>query len=117
MGIGEKKTPSNPLVNACDVFVYTENLVAEAKSRKNAPANPAAEKKKEKRTERGELDRCPRWKKPTILPCRKTVGRGWILMAQRGSYQFPDSGLSTRAPTDTSDCQRPGRQPERRLSR
>lgn len=31
MGIGEKKTPK-PFVNACDVFVYTENLVAEKKS-------------------------------------------------------------------------------------
>ncbi len=34
MGIGEKKTPK-PFVNACDVFVYTENLVTEAK-----PAKP-----------------------------------------------------------------------------
>ncbi len=31
MGIGEKKTPK-PFVNACDVFVYTSNLVAEHKS-------------------------------------------------------------------------------------
>jgi uncharacterized LabA/DUF88 family protein len=30
MGIGEKKTPK-PFVNACDVFVYTSNLVAEEK--------------------------------------------------------------------------------------
>ncbi len=30
MGIGEKKTPK-PFVNACDVFVYTENLVTEKK--------------------------------------------------------------------------------------
>jgi hypothetical protein len=30
MGIGEKKTPK-PFVNACDVFVYTENLTAEKK--------------------------------------------------------------------------------------
>jgi hypothetical protein len=30
MGIGEKKTPK-PFVNACDVFVYTENLVEEKK--------------------------------------------------------------------------------------
>ena len=29
MGIGEKKTPK-PFVNACDVFVYTENLVPSA---------------------------------------------------------------------------------------
>ena len=31
MGIGEKKTPK-PFVNACDVFVYTSNLVAEHKT-------------------------------------------------------------------------------------
>ena len=31
MGIGEKKTPK-PFVNACDVFVYTENLVAGTKA-------------------------------------------------------------------------------------
>jgi uncharacterized LabA/DUF88 family protein len=31
MGIGEKKTPK-PFVNACDVFVYTSNLVAEHKA-------------------------------------------------------------------------------------
>jgi uncharacterized LabA/DUF88 family protein len=30
MGIGEKKTPK-PFVNACDVFVYTENLVVAKK--------------------------------------------------------------------------------------
>lgn len=31
MGIGEKKTPK-AFVNACDVFVYTENLVSEKKA-------------------------------------------------------------------------------------
>jgi hypothetical protein len=31
MGIGEKKTPK-AFVNACDLFVYTENLVAEKKT-------------------------------------------------------------------------------------
>jgi hypothetical protein len=31
MGIGEKKTPK-AFVNACDLFVYTENLVAETKA-------------------------------------------------------------------------------------
>jgi uncharacterized LabA/DUF88 family protein len=33
MGIGEKKTPK-PFVNACDVFVYTENLVTAKKTTK-----------------------------------------------------------------------------------
>lgn len=45
MGIGEKKTPK-PFVNACDVFVYTENLVAEPKAAttaRKAPVKKAAE--------------------------------------------------------------------------
>jgi uncharacterized LabA/DUF88 family protein len=37
MGIGEKKTPK-PFVNACDVFVYTENLV-DTKKRTAKPRN------------------------------------------------------------------------------
>jgi uncharacterized LabA/DUF88 family protein len=51
MGIGEKKTPK-PFVNACDVFVYTSNLVAEHKvarpavqkqtRRSKKPASPSA---------------------------------------------------------------------------
>jgi hypothetical protein len=40
MGIGEKKTPK-AFVNACDLFVYTENLVEEKKAlqKKRAPAS------------------------------------------------------------------------------
>src|SRR5512143_1494747 len=53
MGIGEKKTPK-PFVNACDVFVYTSNLVDERKlprpatqkqprrSKKSATTTPSA---------------------------------------------------------------------------
>ena len=37
MGIGEKKTPK-PFVNACDVFVYTSNLMDELKAHR-APAS------------------------------------------------------------------------------
>jgi hypothetical protein len=44
MGIGEKKTPK-PFVNACDVFVYTENLAAEKKSQTSS-RNPKAGAKK-----------------------------------------------------------------------
>jgi NYN domain/OST-HTH/LOTUS domain len=46
MGIGEKKTPK-PFVNACDVFVYTENLVTEKKktqaSHKRSSQKPRSE--------------------------------------------------------------------------
>jgi uncharacterized LabA/DUF88 family protein len=38
MGMGEKKTPK-PFVNACDVFVYTENLVAEKKATQQKQAH------------------------------------------------------------------------------
>jgi hypothetical protein len=48
MGIGEKKTPK-PFVNACDVFVYTENLVATKKIAppKRAQTNTTEKKKDE----------------------------------------------------------------------
>ena len=46
MGIGEKKTPK-PFVNACDVFVYTENLVPEKRktpaSQKRSQQKPKSE--------------------------------------------------------------------------
>jgi uncharacterized LabA/DUF88 family protein len=45
MGIGEKKTPK-PFVNACDVFVYTSNLVAEHKVARPAPQKQARRTKK-----------------------------------------------------------------------
>jgi Fe-S-cluster formation regulator IscX/YfhJ len=44
IGMGEKKTPK-PFVNACDVFVYTENLVPEQKVNK-ARGQRSDEKKK-----------------------------------------------------------------------
>lgn len=47
MGIGEKKTPK-AFVNACDVFVFTENLVKEEKSApKKKSSSKSTKKKKE----------------------------------------------------------------------
>jgi uncharacterized LabA/DUF88 family protein len=50
MGIGEKKTPK-PFVNACDVFVYTENLVAHPKNQQKQRHQKTDGKKKEKEKE------------------------------------------------------------------
>lgn len=50
MGIGEKKTPK-PFVNACDVFVYTENLVTQTKNQQKQRSQKAESKKKEKEKE------------------------------------------------------------------
>ena len=44
MGIGEKKTPK-PFVNACDVFVYTSNLVAEHKVLRVPPPRKSPRRK------------------------------------------------------------------------
>jgi len=52
MGIGEKKTPK-PFVNACDVFVYTENLVTEQV--KNKPAKKSTSTSEKKKVEREDL--------------------------------------------------------------
>jgi len=49
MGIGEKKTPK-PFVNACDVFVYTENLVTHprpAPQKQRSAPRPGNKKKEE----------------------------------------------------------------------
>jgi uncharacterized LabA/DUF88 family protein len=45
MGLGEKKTPK-PFVNACDVFVYTENLIEEKKATRVTPEKKTKEKPK-----------------------------------------------------------------------
>ena len=51
MGIGEKKTPK-AFVNACDLFVYTENLVEEKKAvQQKRIQNPRAKRTKEEEKE------------------------------------------------------------------
>jgi hypothetical protein len=47
MGIGEKKTPK-PFVNACDVFVYTENMVTRPKP---APQKQRTQRQNSKKKE------------------------------------------------------------------
>jgi len=61
MGIGEKKTPK-AFVNACDLFVYTENLVEEKKvtQQKRTQASRAKKTNKEgTEPEKEELDPMP----------------------------------------------------------
>ena len=54
MGIGEKKTP-RPFVNGCNVFVYTENLVATAPIAA-AAAGPAKDAKASRAPAKGKSD-------------------------------------------------------------
>lgn len=46
MGIGEKKTPK-PFVNACDLFVYTENLVTTKRTSTHLKTHKGGAKKKD----------------------------------------------------------------------
>jgi hypothetical protein len=56
MGIGKKTTPK-AFVNACDIFVYTENLVAEKKA--NQPKQLSTTKTEKKKEENEELNPLP----------------------------------------------------------
>ncbi len=93
MGIGEKKTPK-AFVNACDVFVYTENLVEEKKAvqRKQSQTRRTSRVKKD---DKEELDPMP------ILTqaFEMSVGQdGWSPLASMGQalYQL-DPGFDPRS--------------------
>ncbi|MFN2215516.1 MAG: NYN domain-containing protein, partial [Anaerolineales bacterium] len=86
MGIGEKKTPK-PFVNACDVFVYTENLDTDIKTQKSKARKP-----KDKITR----DQEPI---PTLIKAFEMSVQedGWSLLAIMGNalYQL-DPGFDPR---------------------
>jgi uncharacterized LabA/DUF88 family protein len=87
MGIGEKKTPK-AFVNACDVFVYTENLVAEKK------ATHAAPKKSSKEKPRTEADPMPLLEQAFEMAVQED---GWASLSTMGNvlYQL-DPGFDPR---------------------
>jgi hypothetical protein len=87
MGIGEKKTPK-AFVNACDLFVYTENLMAE----KKAAQQKQSHTKKAAKTKDGkeELDPMPILSQAFEM----TVGQdGWARLDTMGNnlYQLDPS--------------------------
>jgi Fe-S-cluster formation regulator IscX/YfhJ len=91
MGIGEKKTPK-PFVNACDVFVYTENLVTEKKT--------AIQPRKQKdgtrkvKDEKEEVDPVPLLTQAFEMAVQQD---GWASLANMGNalYQL-DPGFDPR---------------------
>ena len=96
MGIGEKKTPK-PFVNACDLFVYTENLVEETESYPaKTDSNYPGEKDHEGSTE-------PEKEEPDPMPVlsqafEMAVGQdGWARLDVMGNaiYQV-DPGFDPR---------------------
>lgn len=87
MGIGEKKTPK-PFVNACDLFVFTENLVME---KKGAPKKKASSKSTtKKKGKKEDLDPMPTLSQAFEM----SVGEdGWSPLASFGQavYQVDPS--------------------------
>lgn len=86
MGIGEKKTPK-PFVNACDVFVYTENLDQEDK-----PSSQKSKRTPQKTKE--DKEPIPLLRKAFEMSVQED---GWALLAVMGNmlYQL-DPGFDPR---------------------
>jgi hypothetical protein len=92
MGIGEKKTPK-PFVNACDVFVYTENLVLEKKAVQQKRQN-TNKTRKTKGEEKEELDPTPILSQAFEMAVQQD---GWARLDAMGTalYQL-DPGFDPR---------------------
>ena len=86
MGIGERKTPK-PFVNACDMFVYTENLVTETKPAKKVIKKPVSksDKKKEEKEEKEEADPMPILEKAFGMAVQED---GWARLDHMGNALY-----------------------------
>jgi len=80
MGIGKKQTP-RAFVNACDLFVYTENLVAPGEQAKPESPKATATKKKRTKSKTEEKDNST----PTPIPLLK---KAFDLAAQENGWAF-----------------------------
>jgi len=82
MGIGEKKTPK-PFVNACDVFVYTENLVPKKRR------TPSSQRKTQEKP-KSEADPMPLLEQAFDMAVQED---GWARLDTMGSnlYQLDPS--------------------------
>jgi hypothetical protein len=90
MGIGEKKTPK-PFVNACDVFVYTENLI---KSSRNTRERTSPRKTGTKQKPKGDADPMPLLEQAFDMAVQED---GWARLDLMGNalYQL-DPGFDPR---------------------
>jgi Fe-S-cluster formation regulator IscX/YfhJ len=91
MGIGERKTPK-AFVNACDVFVFTENLAAEKKAmrQKQDQTKKTGSGKHKQEGEKEELDPMPVLSQAFEMAVRED---GWAPLATLGQaiYQVDPS--------------------------
>lgn len=93
MGVGEAKTPK-PLVNACNVFVYTENLVKVIKETRKMRPKKATQKKVMSTTKIKDPEPIPMLKK-AIDSCM--MESGWAYLSEIGiQLQKLDPGFDPR---------------------
>ncbi|HAV77690.1 MAG TPA: Maebl [Anaerolineae bacterium] len=89
MGIGEKKTPK-AFVNACDVFVFAENLATEKKGTQKKQTRSTTKKSGKSKTEKEDSDPMPILSQAFEM----SVGQdGWAPLATMGQavYQVDPS--------------------------
>jgi Fe-S-cluster formation regulator IscX/YfhJ len=93
MGIGKKNTPK-PFVNACDLFVYTENLIVEKEPVKQKRLTPSSTKAKKELEEKEELDPMPLLEQAFEMSVQDN---GWAALSTLGNalYQL-DPGFDPR---------------------
>ncbi len=93
MGIGKKNTPK-PFVNACDLFVYTENLVILPPPAKPKPVQNLKTKKAKDEKEETELDPMPLLEQAFEMA---VLENGWAALSTLGNalYQL-DPGFDPR---------------------
>ncbi|OGO26474.1 MAG: Maebl [Chloroflexi bacterium RBG_16_51_16] len=94
MGIGAKKTPK-PFVNACDVFVYTENLILEKKAAEAESARAHKTRTKKQDQDKEEADPMPILSQAFEMAVQQD---GWARLDVMGSalYQL-DPGFDPRS--------------------
>jgi uncharacterized LabA/DUF88 family protein/Fe-S-cluster formation regulator IscX/YfhJ len=92
MGIGRKNTPK-PFVNACDLFVYTENLIVVKEPVKPKQVNTSTKNKKVK-DEKEDLDPVPLLEQAFEMAVQEN---GWAALSTLGNalYQL-DPGFDPR---------------------
>ena len=104
MGIGKKTTP-RAFVNACDLFVYTENLVPQNEPLKSAgtTANSSHKKKTAKTAESNPTSDAENGNSPDPLPLLRsafdlaTRDNGWAFLGTLGHHlQQLDPGFDSR---------------------
>ena len=110
MGVGEKKTPE-PFRNACDEFVYLENLSKDPDTPEHQPAPVSSRKTRNSRRSQESAEE--RRKAKELKEIHKLLHIAWdkyqdddryVNVSSAGSISSVQSRISMPAPTVSSNC-------------